>query len=210
MASGISSAVWPVRRRWSGAGLGDILGGALQPRWRRGRRGVGWDGRPARVAPADARRAARRAGGSRRSWRAFRRTASTAQANSWVGTGENEPISGADVRKVVGEEDLANIATALGVSEDEAANAVARVLPEVVDRVSPDGQPGARRRARLDVRGTRRPRGRYRGVRLKPAGHGPRGRRRGPSGRCLARCRSSRGTVPQREAAATGTRHGRP
>ena len=78
-------------------------------------------------------------GGLQKVLAGFQANGLTAQANSWVGTGENEPISGADVRKVVGEEDLANIATALGVSEDEAANAVARVLPEVVDRVSPDG-----------------------------------------------------------------------
>ena len=62
-----------------------------------------------------------------------------AQAGSWVGIGENEPISGADVRKVVGDEQLAEIAGELGVSEDEAAAAVAQVLPAVVDAVSPEG-----------------------------------------------------------------------
>ena len=78
-------------------------------------------------------------GGLQKVLAGFQANGLAAQASSWVGTGENEPISGADIRKVVGEEDLANIATALGVSEDEAANAVARVLPEVVDSVSPDG-----------------------------------------------------------------------
>ena len=63
-----------------------------------------------------------------------------AQAQSWLGTGANEPISGADVRKVVGEDELARIAGELGVSEDDAAAAVAKVLPEVVDSVSPDGE----------------------------------------------------------------------
>jgi len=63
-----------------------------------------------------------------------------AQAASWLGTGANEPISGDDVRKVVGEEELAKIAGELGVSQDDAAAAVAKVLPEVVDSVSPGGQ----------------------------------------------------------------------
>ena len=36
--------------------------------------------------------------------------------------------------------ELAKIAGELGVSEDDAAAAVAKVLPEVVDKVSPDGQ----------------------------------------------------------------------
>jgi uncharacterized protein YidB (DUF937 family) len=78
-------------------------------------------------------------GGLQKVLSGFQANGLTAQADSWVGTGENEPISGADVRKVVGDEELKEIATALGVSEDEAANAVAQVLPEVVDRVSPDG-----------------------------------------------------------------------
>jgi uncharacterized protein YidB (DUF937 family) len=63
-----------------------------------------------------------------------------AQAASWLGTGANEPISADDVRKVVGDAELAKIAGELGVSEDDAAAAVAKVLPEVVDKVSPDGQ----------------------------------------------------------------------
>ena len=63
-----------------------------------------------------------------------------AQAQSWLGTGANEPISGDDVRKVVGDTELAKIAGELGVSEDDAAAAVAKVLPEVVDKVSPGGQ----------------------------------------------------------------------
>jgi uncharacterized protein YidB (DUF937 family) len=62
------------------------------------------------------------------------------QAQSWVGTGANEEISAADIRRVVGDEQLARIAGELGVSKDDAAAAVAKVLPEVVDKVSPDGK----------------------------------------------------------------------
>jgi len=62
------------------------------------------------------------------------------QAKSWVGTGANEAISAADVEKVLGSPQLAAIAQKLGVSPDEAADAVAKVLPAVVDTVSPDGQ----------------------------------------------------------------------
>ncbi|MEI7761313.1 MAG: YidB family protein [Thermoleophilia bacterium] len=63
----------------------------------------------------------------------------SAQADSWVGTGANQPISGEDVRKAVGNDDLAKIAAQLGVSEDAAADAVAQILPTVVDSVSPEG-----------------------------------------------------------------------
>ncbi len=63
----------------------------------------------------------------------------SSQADSWVGTGENKPISGGDVRKVVSPDELSRIASQLGVSENDAADAVAHVLPAVVDHVTPDG-----------------------------------------------------------------------
>jgi uncharacterized protein YidB (DUF937 family) len=62
------------------------------------------------------------------------------QAASWVGTGANQAISAADIEKVVGSSQLAGIAAQLGVSPDEAAGALAHVLPAVVDKVSPDGE----------------------------------------------------------------------
>jgi uncharacterized protein YidB (DUF937 family) len=63
----------------------------------------------------------------------------SAQAKSWVGTGSNEPIGADDVRQAMDREDLDRIASQLGISEDEAAAAVAQVLPDVVDQASPDG-----------------------------------------------------------------------
>ena len=63
-----------------------------------------------------------------------------AQADSWVSTGPNQPVSAEDVRRVLGEDQLAHIASQLGVSHDEAAAAVAEALPQVVDSVSPKGK----------------------------------------------------------------------
>lgn len=62
------------------------------------------------------------------------------QADSWVGSGPNEPIDGAQVRKALGDDEVARIAGQLGVSQDEAADAVAEVLPRLVDGVSPEGE----------------------------------------------------------------------
>jgi uncharacterized protein YidB (DUF937 family) len=62
------------------------------------------------------------------------------QAASWVGTGANQAISAADIEKVLGSPQLAGIAEKLGVSPDEAAGALAQVLPAVVDTVSPKGE----------------------------------------------------------------------
>ena len=63
----------------------------------------------------------------------------TAEADSWVGKGENRPVSGAQVRQAVGEEQIARISQEAGVSEDEAAEGVAQLLPQLVDGASPDG-----------------------------------------------------------------------
>ena len=63
-----------------------------------------------------------------------------AEADSWVSPGENKTLDGAAVRQALDDDEITSIATQLGVSEDEAAEAVARVLPDVVDQVTPQGQ----------------------------------------------------------------------
>jgi uncharacterized protein YidB (DUF937 family) len=64
----------------------------------------------------------------------------TSQADSWVGTGENQPVTGAQVRQAVGTDEVARVAQEAGVSEDEAADGIAQLLPQLVDGASPDGQ----------------------------------------------------------------------
>ena len=63
-----------------------------------------------------------------------------AKANSWVSIGANEPVDAADVRQALDDDELSRIAQQLGVSEDEAAEAVAQVLPDVVDQATPEGE----------------------------------------------------------------------
>ncbi len=79
-------------------------------------------------------------GGLQKVLAGFQQNGLAEQASSWLGTGANEPISADDVRKVVGSDELAKIAGQLGISETDAASALAQVLPAVVDKVSPDGQ----------------------------------------------------------------------
>ena len=63
-----------------------------------------------------------------------------AQAKSWISTGENESVSATDIEGAMGREEIAAIAEKLGLSEEETAGALAQVLPQVVDRVSPEGE----------------------------------------------------------------------
>ncbi len=61
------------------------------------------------------------------------------QADSWVGTGDNQPVSADQVRQALSPQQLQQIADEAGISVDEAAEHVAAALPEVVNHVTPDG-----------------------------------------------------------------------
>ena len=119
--------------------LGDILGGLGGGTGKSGTDGLpgGMGGLLGSLLPVIGGMLA--GGGLQKVISGFQANGLSAQADSWVGTGENAPISGDDVRKAVGAEELAKIAAQLGVSEDEAAAAVAQVLPTVIDTVSPEG-----------------------------------------------------------------------
>jgi uncharacterized protein YidB (DUF937 family) len=59
--------------------------------------------------------------------------------DSWVGTGENKPVTGEQVKQMANPENLQAIADKAGVSVDEAAEELSKVLPDVVDKVTPQG-----------------------------------------------------------------------
>ena len=59
--------------------------------------------------------------------------------SSWLGSGENQPISPDQVNRVFGNERVAALAGKLGVSQDQASAKIAEYLPQVVDHLSPNG-----------------------------------------------------------------------
>ena len=59
---------------------------------------------------------------------------------SWIGHGQNAPISGAQLSNVLGPDAIAQIAAQLGLSHADAATQLSQVLPEAVDRLTPQGQ----------------------------------------------------------------------
>ena len=69
----------------------------------------------------------------------FRSAGLGQQADSWVSTGRNQPIDGDVLSQVLGSGQLDSIAQKLGVPRREAADQVASALPEVVDRMTPQG-----------------------------------------------------------------------
>lgn len=59
--------------------------------------------------------------------------------SSWIGTGPNQPISANQVKEGLGNERIQQLSGKAGLSTEETANKLTRVLPEVVDQATPDG-----------------------------------------------------------------------
>jgi len=58
---------------------------------------------------------------------------------SWVGPGQNAPISGDQLSNVLGSDTISDLAAQLGLSNEEVAGQLSQVLPQVVDRLTPEG-----------------------------------------------------------------------
>lgn len=71
---------------------------------------------------------------------AFTRNGLGEQAQSWVGTGQNLPISGAQLQQVLGGDVLSGIARQLGTSQEEASSGLAGLLPQLIDQLTPQGR----------------------------------------------------------------------
>jgi len=63
-----------------------------------------------------------------------------AQAQSWIGTGQNMPIDPAALSQVFGHGQLGQIAQQLGISNEDASSGLAHMLPQVMDQMTPQGQ----------------------------------------------------------------------
>jgi uncharacterized protein YidB (DUF937 family) len=66
------------------------------------------------------------------------------KANSWVGTGANEEISPDEVHQALGQETIDDLAQKSGLPHDQVKGGLAKMLPGLVDQLSPGGSmPGA-------------------------------------------------------------------
>lgn len=126
----------------SGGGLGDLLGGILGGGSRGGGLGAGGalGGNPLLRMLLPLVASMLMNGGLQKILGRLQQSGKGAKGQSWVSSGPNEPVDAADVREALDEDELAQIARQLGVSEDEAAQAVAQVLPDVVDQATPEGE----------------------------------------------------------------------
>jgi uncharacterized protein YidB (DUF937 family) len=61
------------------------------------------------------------------------------QVQSWIGTGQNEPVTGHQVQEAVDPHELHHVAEQAGMSDEEASEQVARAMPEMVNHATPEG-----------------------------------------------------------------------
>lgn len=61
-------------------------------------------------------------------------------ADSWVGTGDNLPVSGDQLSQILGSDKIGEIASQLGMSQGDAAGGLAKILPDLINHVTPNGQ----------------------------------------------------------------------
>jgi uncharacterized protein YidB (DUF937 family) len=59
--------------------------------------------------------------------------------SSWIGNGENLPISAEQIQSVLGSEKIQNLASQFGMSGDDLSSMLSQHLPGLVDKLTPNG-----------------------------------------------------------------------
>ncbi len=70
---------------------------------------------------------------------AFTRNGMGDVAQSWVGTGQNQPVSHDQLTQVLGGDTIANMAQQLGLNQTDLLGQLSHMLPQVVDKLTPQG-----------------------------------------------------------------------
>jgi uncharacterized protein YidB (DUF937 family) len=60
--------------------------------------------------------------------------------SSWISTGKNKPISSEQVQDALGEGQINQMAQDMGVSHQEVSTGLAGLLPQLIDKLTPDGK----------------------------------------------------------------------
>ena len=59
---------------------------------------------------------------------------------SWISTGDNKPVSGQQLQQAMDPAVLQRMSQQTGMPVDQIADHVAQVLPQLIDKATPDGQ----------------------------------------------------------------------
>ena len=69
----------------------------------------------------------------------FKENGLAEQAASWVGKGENIPVSADQISSVLGSSTIAEMAAKFGISPETLSAQIAQHLPTVIDKMTPNG-----------------------------------------------------------------------
>ena len=62
------------------------------------------------------------------------------QVKSWIGNGQNLPISAEQITQILGSDTVRTMAAKLGIDPDQAAQQLSAMLPGLIDKLTPQGQ----------------------------------------------------------------------
>jgi uncharacterized protein YidB (DUF937 family) len=74
---------------------------------------------------------------------AFQQAGLGGAVSSWISTGANQGVSPDQIRQVLGEGPVTQFAEKLGVTPEVAAQHISELLPQVVNHLTPNGEPPA-------------------------------------------------------------------
>ena len=60
--------------------------------------------------------------------------------SSWIATGKNLPVSAEQIQAVLGSSQVQALAAKAGIDAQTASQVIAQILPQLVDRATPNGQ----------------------------------------------------------------------
>jgi uncharacterized protein YidB (DUF937 family) len=70
----------------------------------------------------------------------FRQAGMGAQADSWVSNGQNMNLSPDQLQQIFGSGSINDIASQLGMSQNQTGSAMSQMLPELINQLTPQGQ----------------------------------------------------------------------
>lgn len=136
LGGGLGDLLGGILGRSSGGGFGGLGGGGSSMG---GTGGMGGKGALVAMLLPLAMQWVQRNGGIGGVLQRFQQKGYSQQAASWVSTGSNEELGPQAISDVVGMDELSRLSQQLGVSNEDVSSGMAQILPEMVNRLTPQG-----------------------------------------------------------------------
>ncbi|CAM5277054.1 YidB family protein [Eoetvoesiella caeni] len=81
----------------------------------------------------------------------FQREGLAEVVSSWLGSGPNQPVSPAQLQSVLSDDEVEHLAKTSGQAPDVLLGNLSKLLPTLVDHVTPDGQLGQNQELDVDL-----------------------------------------------------------